>query len=102
MMQRYDKLVRDGIPDIIRSKGGTPVTHVATQSEYGRALRAKLQEEVGEFLASNETEELADILEVVYALGELHGFRPENLDAIRDRKVELRGGFSGRIILEEA
>ena len=101
-MTRYDKLVRDGIPDIIREKGGTPVYHIATRSEYERALTAKLREEVDEYLESGAAEELADILEVVYTLAASAGYSNEQLNALRDKKADERGGFTGRVILEEA
>ena len=31
---QHNKLVRDNIPDIIAAKGGTPVTHIASDKEY--------------------------------------------------------------------
>ncbi|MCC6934588.1 MAG: nucleoside triphosphate pyrophosphohydrolase [Candidatus Yanofskybacteria bacterium] len=99
---RYDKLVRDKIPDIIAEKGSTAETHIAEEAEYLEKLRAKLQEEVGEFLESNTAEELADILEVVYALGVSLGVTRDELERLRAEKAASRGGFEKRIILEEA
>jgi predicted house-cleaning noncanonical NTP pyrophosphatase (MazG superfamily) len=62
------KLVRDKIPQIIRSKGLEPVIYTASTEEYSARLRDKLQEEVDEFIVSDsDPEELADILEVLYA-----------------------------------
>lgn len=98
---KYDKLVRDKIPDIIRKQGQIPVTHVATDDEYWQKLKEKLKEEIKEF-ASNETEEeLADILEVVYAICEFKSIDKEQLELLRQQKVNERGGFTKRIILEE-
>ncbi len=62
------KLVRDRIPQIIRDGGGQPLVRVADGEEYRALLRAKLVEEVQEFLASDDPEELADVLEVLHAL----------------------------------
>jgi len=68
------KLVRDKIPQIIRSTGQEPVIRTADAKEYGVRLRDKLREEVAEFLDSDSApEELADVLEVVYALAEQGG-----------------------------
>lgn len=93
------KLVRDKIPEIIRSKGLEPVTWKASAEEYGARLRDKLQEEVAEFLASdNDPEELADILEVLYALAEQAGTDRQQLEKLRAVKADERGGFTGRIV----
>lgn len=95
------KLVRDKIPDIIRASGETPITHVATTQEYVRLLHQKLQEEVNEFLDSENTEELADILEVIVSLANETVGGIKKLDEIRMEKREQRGGFDGKIILDE-
>jgi predicted house-cleaning noncanonical NTP pyrophosphatase (MazG superfamily) len=93
------KLVRDNIPQIIRSKGLEPVTYTASTAEYCTRLRDKLREEVEEFLASdNDPEELADILEVIYALAEQAGVDPQELEKLRATKAAERGGFAARII----
>jgi predicted house-cleaning noncanonical NTP pyrophosphatase (MazG superfamily) len=64
-----NKLVRDNILDIIRAEGLDPIIHVADDQEFAAQLRAKLNEEVDEFLTSDDDlEELADILEVLHAL----------------------------------
>jgi predicted house-cleaning noncanonical NTP pyrophosphatase (MazG superfamily) len=101
-MTRYEKLVRDRVPDIIRSKGTEPVTHVASPEEYARKLRAKLDEEVAEYDASGKPEELADVIEVLYAMAEHDGISRKQLDALREKKAAERGRFSERIILDES
>ncbi|MDO8425620.1 MAG: nucleoside triphosphate pyrophosphohydrolase [bacterium] len=98
---RYHKLVRDKIPEIISRSGTTAIVHGANSEEYREKLREKLQEEVAEFLASGDPEELADILEVLFALAEHGGVSRESLEQIRARKAEERGAFRERIILEE-
>jgi predicted house-cleaning noncanonical NTP pyrophosphatase (MazG superfamily) len=93
------KLVRDNIPQIIRSEGLEPVTYAADTGEYSTRLRDKLREEVEEFLASdNDPEELADILEVLYALAELAGSGRQQVEQLRAAKAKERGGFACRII----
>ena len=95
----YDKLVRDRIPEIIESSGKRAVTRVAEGAEYLGYLRRKLLEEVGEYMASGDPEELADILEVVSALGRQAGVPLSKLIEIADDKRRARGGFDGRILL---
>ena len=98
---KYNKLVRDKIPEIIKSTGKIPLTHIASDEEYFLKLKEKLQEEVDEFLKDDNPEELADILEVVYAISEFKKTSKEELESIRKNKAEKRGTFKGKIILEE-
>lgn len=98
---RYHKLVRDGIPDIIRKNGDKPIFHIASDREYVAKLKDKLEEEVAEFRKSLDVEELADVLEVVYALGARLGYTMRDIERIRMRKAKDRGGFAEGIILEE-
>lgn len=86
------KLVRDRIPELF---GGQ--TRPLNGEDYRAALRAKLQEEVAEYLDSGEPEELADVLEVLRALAALHSLTPEDLEALRRAKADARGGFAGRV-----
>lgn len=99
---KYDKLVRDNIPEIVKQKGGNPVTHIAGDEEYRQKLNEKLQEEVAEFLESGEEEELADIAEVIRAIAATRGMTPEDLEALREKKTAERGAFKKKIILEES
>jgi predicted house-cleaning noncanonical NTP pyrophosphatase (MazG superfamily) len=60
------ELVRDKIPQIIRSKGLEPVIYTTDSDEYDTHLRDKLREEVEESIVSDsDLEELADILKVL-------------------------------------
>ncbi|MGW0948198.1 nucleoside triphosphate pyrophosphohydrolase [Streptomyces sp. NPDC002623] len=100
-MSSQGKLVRDRIPEIIRSSGAEPVVHTAGPLEYRRRLRDKLGEEVAEFLAADEAEapeELADVLEVVRALAAELGIGLAQLEKIREEKARERGGFAERVI----
>lgn len=98
---RYDKLVRDNIPEIIQKNGKRAVTHTADEREYIKKLEEKLQEEMKEFLFAKNEEEFADILEVLDAIGVVRGFNTERIQAIKAEKLTKNGGFIKRIILEE-
>lgn len=97
-MAIYNKLVRDRIPESIEAQGETPNIRILEQEEYLHRLEAKLDEEVGEYHRDKNAEELADILEVVYALAETMGGR-EELIRLYERKHNARGGFGKRIYL---
>ncbi len=98
---KYNKLVRDKVPEIITNKGSVPITHIASDAEYGQKLNEKLQEEVTEFLKDSNEEELADILEVIYAICDYKKIDRNKLETLRKKKAEERGGFKLKIILDE-
>ena len=93
------KLVRDKIPEIIEANGKVPKIRILEQQEYCRCLEEKLNEEVAEFHADKNLEELADILEVVIALTESVGASTEELMEVYHRKHQERGGFADRAFL---
>ena len=97
-MTFYNKLVRDKIPEIIEKGGEVPNTCILDDAAYLRHLEAKLDEEVGEYHRDKNLEELADILEVVYALADSIGSRDALLEIYRN-KHDARGGFEKRIFL---
>lgn len=95
----YNKLVRDRIPEIIAATGSRPKTRVLDEAEYISELRRKLLEEVEEFNISNDTEELADILEVLFAIASQMGIEPMLLNELRQSKKDKRGGFEAKVFL---
>jgi len=101
-MKRYNKLVRDKIPEIIEKKGGKAIVHRANSKEYWEKLKEKLLEEVKEFFKSESIEEFADILEVNDAIRIFKKFGGRKILAVKRKKLKERGGFKKRIILEES
>ena len=95
----YNKLVRDRIPEMIASQGEKPNIRILDAAEYLVHLENKLDEEVKEYHESKNLEELADILEVVYALAEANGHTKDELMASYSKKHESRGGFTEKIFL---
>jgi predicted house-cleaning noncanonical NTP pyrophosphatase (MazG superfamily) len=96
----YNKLVRDKIPEIIENDGHKAVFHKATENEYLEKLSEKLREEIGEFLAEYNGEELADVLEVIYTIAKIRNIDLNEVEEIRKDKLEARGGFDKKIILD--
>ena len=101
----YNNLVRDFIPQIIIDEWKKIQTHIADDIEYWEALKNKLQEEVIEAKESVNNkkllEELADIVEVIYAILKYKWYSIEELEKTRLEKREKRWGFNDRIILEK-
>lgn len=95
-MERYPKLVRDRIPELIRSQGSEPKTRRLSEREFIDALARKLVEEAEEAAGTRTVEELADVLEVVHALADELGHSIEDVERSRAAKAQERGGFEER------
>ena len=93
----HNKLVRDKIPNIIKENGEYALTRILTDKEFDEALSEKLLEETTEILNATKkediTEELADLLEVIYAKASANGIRFLDVELARQRKKALKGGF---------
>ena len=101
MIKRYNKLVRDRIPEIIAADGNSCVTAALTDEEYIKMLDAKLNEELCEYQESKSMEELADLLEVIRAVAAARGSSIEEVEGIRRKKADERGGFEKKLLLVE-
>lgn len=98
---KYNKLIRDKIPEIIKKDNKTPITHIASDKEYWEKLKEKLKEEVNEFIEKDNKEEFADILEVIHAISDFKNFNKKKINKIREDKAKKRGRFKDKIILDE-
>lgn len=99
-MKKYNKLVRDKIPEIIKADGRECEVEIVSAEEKYILLEEKLKEEVNEFLEDKNLEELADVMEVLFGLADSLGYSEENLIKARDKKREERGGFKEGIVLK--
>ena len=97
----YNKLVRDKIPEIIRSDGKQCTTEILSDDEFLEMVDAKLDEELAEYHKDKNIEELADLLEVVYAAAAARGYSVEELEKVRADKALKRGAFENKIFLKE-
>ncbi|MCF8566511.1 nucleoside triphosphate pyrophosphohydrolase [Alicyclobacillus tolerans] len=102
-MPAYNKLVRDKIPQIIIADGKKCTLKTLSEDEYAKELREKLGEELREYLEVEDgrdaIEELADLMELIHALAGVHGATPEELEQVRSKKAEERGGFTEKVFL---
>lgn len=104
MERIYNKLVRDNIPQIIESKGETPVIKTLDDVEYKSELEKKLYEEYKEVIEASgvdRVEELADMIEVISALAKLENNSLDDVISIANKKSEKRGAFDKKIFLEK-
>ena len=100
-IKQYNKLVRDRIPEIIEASGKNCVTEILSDADYLELLDAKLDEELAEYHKDQNVEELADLLEVIYAAAKARGYTLEQLEVVRAEKASKRGAFEKKILLKE-
>ena len=99
-MIKYDKLIRDKIPEIIEQSGKKCIVEVMNNDTYIEYLDQKLNEELAEYHQDKSIEELADLLEVMYAVVVARGYSVEELERKRLDKAEKRGAFEKRLLLK--
>ena len=97
---QYNKLVRDRIPEIIESSGKTCKVEILSDEDYLSMIDAKLDEELTEYHKDQNIEELADLMEVIYAAAIARGYSIEQLEQVRAQKAKKRGGFEKKILLK--
>lgn len=97
---KYNKLVRDRIPEIIETSARSCAIEILSDEDYLRMLDAKLDEELMEYHKDQNIEELADLLEVIYAAAIARGYSLEELERVRAEKAAKRGGFEKRLLLK--
>lgn len=101
----YDKLVRDNIPEIIKSNNEEPIYRKLDDNEYWEYLLKKDVEELEEIKTANTNierkKELADKLELIIAMAEYNGYTLQDIIYEANNKRNKRGGFNKRILLEK-
>ena len=101
MAKFYNKLVRDNIPNIIAKDGNKIcVIERLSDADIMKYLYNKLLEEANEVIQDKNIEELADVLEVVFAIANKYGYTEEDVLEVMDKKRDERGGFEENIILK--
>lgn len=100
-IRTYNKLVRDKIPQIIEESGKRCLVETLGDFEYLIALEKKLDEELAEYHIDQNIEELADMLEVIYATALARGYTREALEKLREEKAQKRGGFEKKYYLRK-
>lgn len=100
MIYTYNKLIRDNNVKLMEDKGCKVRYETLDDKRYGEELDKKLKEEVNEYLADYNIEEMADVMEVIYAILDFRGLSMEEVDKIRIKKRERKGAFKKKIFLK--
>ena len=105
MRKKFNKLVRDNIPNIIRANGGEPIYRMLDENEYWEYLLKKDIEELQEVKEAISPEErkkeIADKLEILRAMAERDGFSLQDIIDEANIKKQKNGGFQKRLLLEK-
>ncbi len=96
----YNKLVRDRIPENINSMEGRKCNFkILKDDEYLKELDKKLFEEAHEFIEEHSIEELADLMEVIFAIMKDRNISIEDIENARKIKNNKKGSFNDKIYL---
>lgn len=98
---KYNKLVRDRIPEIIEKTGKKAVVKELDAQDYKKFLDYKLSEELQEYLDSDSVNELADLVEVIHAILKYKDIEIPDFYDIQKKKADERGAFDKRLLLME-
>ena len=98
-MKKFNKVIRDKIPEIIQKDGQTCNIQILSDEKFMVEIEKKLSEEVTEYQNDKNPEELSDILEVIYRIAQLRGISKEELEKIRIKKMQDKGGFEKNLFL---
>jgi len=99
-MVKYNKIVRDKIPDIIVSTKKTCDVSYVSDKDAIEFLARKILEEGKEFCDNPSKEELADLYEVLDAIAEKKKWKKSDIDKVRADKAKKNGLFKNNIILK--
>jgi len=98
----YRKLIRDNIPEIIKSKGGEYKIRKLQKREFEKELRKKLLEESKELSKASLKDlvnELSDVLEMIKSIASYYKIDFKKVEKYQIKKRRERGGFKKRLFL---
>ncbi len=100
---KYNKLIRDRIPEIAKEAGWIPTVRVLKQKEFLNALKKKVFEEAEELIQSKDKRgiinEIVDIQELLDVLMSEIGLTKPEIKKLQNAKRKKRGGFKKRLFL---
>ncbi|MBP9764702.1 nucleoside triphosphate pyrophosphohydrolase [Candidatus Babeliales bacterium] len=103
---KQNKLIRDNILQLMQNNGSKLYWFELNDQDFQKQLKIKLVEESLEVQRTQNsidlTEELADVLEIVYSLAKSHGLSAKDLEQARLKKQKEKGGYEQKIFLSFA
>lgn len=100
---KQNKLVRDKIVEIMQSHGSKLYSYNLNDQDFHKQLKLKLVEEALEVQKTTNDqdllEELADVLEIVHAISQLHNISPKQLETAQIKKRNEKGGYTNRVFV---
>ena len=96
----YNKIIRDNMQELIESDCKSAEFSIVKGKEKMQALKNKLLEEANEFAETGHISELADVLEVIYAICHENEKTIEDIEKMRVKKKDLKGGFEKGLFLK--
>lgn len=100
---RYNKLIRDKIPEIIKEAGWMPTMRILRKREFFNAVKKKVYEEAKELIQSKGKEgiinEIVDIQELLDVLSSELKITKSEVKKLQEVKRKKRGGFKKRLFL---
>jgi len=98
----HRKLIRDKIPQKIVATGDKYEVRIMGKKEFEKELKKKLVEEAKELIKiprKNLPNELADVLELLKSISDLHKIDFKLVEEKQVQKRKKRGGFKKRLFL---
>ncbi|HUW71889.1 MAG TPA: nucleoside triphosphate pyrophosphohydrolase [Candidatus Humimicrobiaceae bacterium] len=100
---KYNKLIRDRIPEIIKKAGWKPTVRKLKKAEFLKALKKKVLEEARELIRAKDKKgvinEIVDIQELIDTLTSEIGLSKPQIKKFQAVKRKKRGGFKKRLFL---
>jgi predicted house-cleaning noncanonical NTP pyrophosphatase (MazG superfamily) len=87
------------MPRLIKESGRDCSYRIMNDREYFNALLDKVVEEIEEYRASGNEEEIADVYEVLECLVQFKEYEPMHIDYLRLIRKEARGSYKDRVLL---
>lgn len=99
MKHKYNKLVRDRVPEILKSSGHQVEYKILSESQLLLALQDKLLEKAQKFAEKPTENDISDMFELMDLIIDKFEYEQMHIDYLRLKNRELQGGYTQNIYL---